>query len=465
MVKGFLGLLLVGGSAHAVQFDPPDLSLEFQLHQKYMSSQGKGPLVAPTSSATESYRLQRGETLWTLSEMLYGDGQYWPRVWAQNRGITNPHLVRQGHTLQFMLGSEDQTPAFRFSEDGGDEGIELVAGPGTNPIVEIPPPEVPPKPVLKIPGSFPEWQTVFARPPDEFTDYRQLGTTPGEFAGRMYLHSYVQEAPLVPLGSILEVDSEAALPVENQYIYVKVNKGMGQPGMKLLMVNDLGTIKKFNPQWNEKILARIIHINGEIQLSESVPAKFSKTRDIANMETWRALVTRSTGLGLKGSALIEGKLQVIDTTGKGTGGTANAQVIGSSNATTSALYGPGDLVFLNKGTSHGVESGQLFSVFSDRTARHGDTPVQFSTAKSGTIKVVHVSERLATAVVVSARESLQQGDQVREASARGSEVEKTLPIDKGSPSSADDGEKRNFRPEGTEQTDDDLEKEIDEETY
>jgi hypothetical protein len=465
MIKVFLGCLIFGGTAQAVQFDPPDLNLEFQLHQKFLASQGNPAVVAPTNGVTENYRLQKGETLWTLSEMLYGDGHYWPRVWAQNPNVTNPHLVRQGHMLQFLLGSEDQTPAFRFSEDGGDDGVELTAGPGQNPIVEIPPPEVPPKPVLKIPGSFPEWQSVFAQPPDEFTDYRQLGTTPGEFAGRMYLHAYVQEEPLASVGNLLEVDSEAAMPVENQYVYVKLEKGFGAPGKKLLSVSDLGPIKRINPQWDEKIVAHIIQVNGELQLSEAVPAKFSKTRDQANMETWRALVTRSTGLSIKDSALIEGKLQVIDTTGKGTSGTANAQVIGSAAAATSALYGPGDLVFLNKGTSHGIATGQLFSVFSDRTARHADTPVQFSTARSGLIKVVHATDRLSTAIVINARETLMQGDLVREASARGSEVEKSVPIDMTSPSAADGAQKKDFRPEGTDQTDDELEKEIDDENF
>ena len=83
MIKVFLGCLFVGGSAHAVQFDPPDLSLELQLHQKYLAMQGAPVLVAPSNGVTESYRLQKGETLWNLSEMLYGDGHYWPRVWRK----------------------------------------------------------------------------------------------------------------------------------------------------------------------------------------------------------------------------------------------------------------------------------------------------------------------------------------------------------------------------------------------
>ncbi len=442
--------MLVAGASHAVQFDPPDLSLEFQLHQKYLASKGMAP--NPTSGTSESYRLQKGETLWTLSEMLYGDGHYWPRVWAQNRGIANPNLVRQGHMLQFILGSEDQTPAFRFTEDDDGEGVELAAGPGQNPIVEIPPPEVPPKPVLKIPGSFPEWQAVFAKPMDKWTDFAQLGKRRGAFAGRMYLTSYVQEAPLQGIGEFLEADIEGAMPLANQYVYVKMLKGVGQPGMKLLFAQDLGPLKRLNNQWDERVVAHMIQIAGQLQLTEEAPNSFKKFRDREDYTAWRALVTHSTGLALKGTKIIEGSLEVIDMTASGSAGTASAQVIGSWKSAASAVFGQGDLIFLNKGSSHGLERGQLLNVYADRQARQRDVAVRYSTAKSGLIKIVRVSDRLATGVVVHARESIQQGDQVREASASGAESERFEP--------APAQRRREFTPEGT---DEDLEQEIEDE--
>ena len=120
--------------AYAAQFDPPDLSLEFRLHQQYMKSTGEAPQAQ--QGLLESYQLQAGENLWSLSQMLYGDGNYWPKVWAQNPSVSNPHLIKPGHTLQFLMGSEDDTPAFRFSvaEDGG---VELAVATDTRLTVDV----------------------------------------------------------------------------------------------------------------------------------------------------------------------------------------------------------------------------------------------------------------------------------------------------------------------------------------
>jgi hypothetical protein len=427
-------------SASAVQFDPPDLRFEYQLHQSYLTKKGMSP--NPVSGTSESYRLQKGETLWTLSEMLYGDGHYWPRVWQQNRGITNPHLVRQGHTLQFILGSEDQTPAFRFSEEDDGEGLELAAAPGQNPIVEIPPPEVPPKPVIKVPPSFPEWQSVFRPVPQEFTDDRNLGRAAGTFANRMYITAWAQESKLDPVGYFMETDREGTLSIENQYVYIKLLKGVGRPGMKLLAVKDMGPIKRVNSQLEERIKGHAIQVAAEIEISEEAPSNFKNTRERNEYTVYRALITRTLGLTLKNTSLIEGKLEIIDTTEKGRAGSTDAFIIGAGQSEASALYGPGDLVFLNKGASHGVEPGQLLSVFADRRGRHRGTPVQYSSARAGTIKVVKVTPELATAFVLNATEGLQQGDHVREASAKGSATERFIPAAKDGPSSADDGEYR-----------------------
>jgi len=67
-------------SAHAatpVHFDPPDLNLEYQLHKQYQMTLGEQPSSA--QQLIESYELQNGESLWSLSQMLYGDGNYWPK--------------------------------------------------------------------------------------------------------------------------------------------------------------------------------------------------------------------------------------------------------------------------------------------------------------------------------------------------------------------------------------------------
>src|SRR5262249_21631737 len=155
---------------------------------------------------------------------LYGDGNFWPRVWAQNQAISNPHLIRPGHTLQFILGSEDDTPSFRISEEG-EQGVELASNGNQNPLIEIPPPEMPPTPLINVPRSFPQWQSVYKQQPVQVTDDKGLLKHRKPLVGKTYLMSYVQEQELQAQGWFMETDLDSALPVTNQYVYVKVKKG------------------------------------------------------------------------------------------------------------------------------------------------------------------------------------------------------------------------------------------------
>lgn len=437
MRKVIGSLLLVSLPAVAVaSFDPPDLNYEYQLHRQFLKANGQGSVSNP-SGLSENYKIQKGETLWSLSEMLYGDGNYWPRVWSQNRSVTNPHLVRPGHHLQFLMGSEDDTPAFRFSEDAEQtSGLERTAANGAqNPIVDIPPPEVPPKPVLKVPPSFPEWQNVYRQREQVMTDYKGLDIKRMGISNRYYLRAWVQEAPLSSIGKYQENDTEAGLPLPNQYVFVKMKKGTGAQGQKYLIVKDLGQIKRMNSVWNGKDKAYVIQVSAEIELTEPVQANYKRSKDSQEYDSWRALVTKATGLSAKDCEVIAGTLQVINTDKSGTQGSVEAQVIGSEFNKASAVFGPGDIVFINKGSSQGIEDGQMFEVFTDRTIRNFRAEVPVSPASSGTIKVVQTSGSLATAIVVNARESIQQGDQVRHAAslARAEELDQIRP---GGPSGA-----------------------------
>jgi hypothetical protein len=426
-------------TAFAVSFDPPDLALEQELHRQYLRQagiEGDAGATPGKDSYIEYYRIQKGETLWSLSQTFYGDGHFWPRVWAQNRAIDNPHLIRPGHTLHFLLGSEDNTPSFRISEEE-EQGVELAnanANSNQNPLIEIPPPEIPPRPVLKIPQSFPTWQSVYKREPVRITDDKGLLKNLAPPVGKTYLQAYVQEEPLVPGGKFMEADLDSSLPTTNQYIYVRVNKGTALVGKKMLIVRDAGKLKKMNRN-TDMPEAYLVQITGEIELSE--PAESEEPDD--EYDIYRALVTRATSLSLSGQALILGELQEISTSFEGTPGTTEAQIIGNGKHEAADLYAPGDTVFLNKGSNQGMAAGQILDIYVDRRTRKA-TDVKYSPAPSGTVRIVRVTPGLATAVVLSARDGLMPGDLVKQVSARRADRE-ILEVQEGQyHKNADEGE-------------------------
>lgn len=82
---------------------------------------------------TESYDINRGDTLWDISTRLFGDGKYWPKVWALNNShITNPHLIRPGVQIAFEPGTGTSLPALTLNlQSAPTEAEEAAPGPGT----------------------------------------------------------------------------------------------------------------------------------------------------------------------------------------------------------------------------------------------------------------------------------------------------------------------------------------------
>ena len=59
----------------------------------------------------ERYFIIQGDTLYDISNRLFGDPRYWPKIWAlNNHSITNPHLIHPGTTIVFLPGSGSSLP-------------------------------------------------------------------------------------------------------------------------------------------------------------------------------------------------------------------------------------------------------------------------------------------------------------------------------------------------------------------
>ena len=418
---------------NSATFDSPDLALEKELHRQFLNrgldSSRDTPAPVQTlapDAYVESHKIQAGESLWSLSRLLYGDGNYWPRVWAENKSITNPHLIRPGHELQFLMGSEDDTPAFRISEEGED-GAQLASAGAGSQAIEIPPPEIAPRPVLKVPASFPEWQNVYKRQPKPIIDDRGLAKKRDPIADRIYLRAWVEEHDLDPAGFFLENDTESGLPVVNQYVFIKMKRGVGRVGQKLLIAHSAGEIRTVQDDFDNRIPAFLMQAAGELEITEPIHAEFSSSRDRENFEGFRALMTKTTGLSQHGNVLIVGELPYVNLDANGAHGSVESEIVGSERHVTSMLFGQGDIVFLNRGSNSGIAVGQIFDIYGNRRARYPGTPVRFSPAASGRLKVVKTSGSLSTALILSAHDSVMQGDSVRAISGRHDEVERMAP--------------------------------------
>jgi hypothetical protein len=69
------------------------------------SVDGKDSVTAPTGATPELHVVQKGDTLWSLCSKYFADPWRWPRLWAANPMITNPHWIFPGDIIKLSDGS------------------------------------------------------------------------------------------------------------------------------------------------------------------------------------------------------------------------------------------------------------------------------------------------------------------------------------------------------------------------
>ena len=77
------------------------------------AGQGTGP-------APELHVVQKGDTLWSLCSKYFGDPWRWPRLWAANPLVTNPHWIFPGDVIR--LGPSGGEASVPFA--GGDKATK-----------------------------------------------------------------------------------------------------------------------------------------------------------------------------------------------------------------------------------------------------------------------------------------------------------------------------------------------------
>lgn len=96
--------------------DEPDTALEKRFHNIY-NRYNKNPTAediwqqATAKQTVREYKVQKGDTLWSISQILFGDPSFWPKLWSINKqGILNPHIIRPNTTIYFYSGDDQSSP-------------------------------------------------------------------------------------------------------------------------------------------------------------------------------------------------------------------------------------------------------------------------------------------------------------------------------------------------------------------
>ena len=88
-----------------------------------------GEFTEVDAAATgDVYTVVRGDTLWDICQVFFGNPEAWPGLWSINNDeITNPHYIFPGQLLRLQAGSDLRPPSL-IAGRGLQQRINAVSG-------------------------------------------------------------------------------------------------------------------------------------------------------------------------------------------------------------------------------------------------------------------------------------------------------------------------------------------------
>lgn len=299
------------------------------------------------------YIIQKGDTLWGISEKHYNDTFLWPKLWKFNPEIENPDLIYPGTKIRIptkeeLLGQAVAVPIVEKEQP-------LVIEPPI-PVVE---------PVVEIPVAKPE-------PPKKFLVEKILYNSIGWIS-----------AELPGIGQITSSPSERRIFGNNDIVYLNAAKEVIS-GDKFLTVR---TIKKVKHPKTGKSMGYQIRVTGMVEVfgkdSGTPKSKVKHAFEDINIGD-RIIPYNETDPPFAPDVPRTPDI--------------NGYIVESymNDSITSAYR----LIYLDKGQVDGLEAGDIFSLFSEKPIVH----------TVGTIQIVSLQPATSAAIILDSSKEITVGD-------------------------------------------------------
>ena len=306
------------------------------------------------------YVIKKGDTLWGLSERFLKDPKYWPNMWANNRQITNPHLIYPGQKVRVFADRMEFVP----KEQPAVVPAVQQAAPTGKPVEQMP--------VVAAEKTYPVYGS----------------------------EGFLMETDIRPIGTIIGINHDRILAGIDDIVYTDTGAAQGaKDGDKFLIFRK--DVKISHPVTSEVVGTKIIPL-GTLMLTK-IEQKAS-----------RAIITKSSREIGPGSFLMpykENRRREISL--KAPANDLKGYIIESY--TGSSVIAAGDIVYVDLGTVHGAEPGNMLYIVREVTLdqRYSEGRVdKLPQELLGAVVILETGSKVGTALVVKSIDAIYKGDRV-----------------------------------------------------
>lgn len=313
------------------------------------------------------YTIQKGDTLWDLSQHFNDSPWLWPELWEGNDQISNPHWIFPGERIRLHKKSGAQT--ITGSAPVQRQAVQAVATPPVKPAA----------------------QDMTNAP---FFVYSAIDSV-----------GFIRKPPVRPTGTIFEVQGQKALISEGDIVYIRPNAAAATGD---LIPGSRHTVFRYMEPTDEDDSAETIgtqhYILGIVEVTKKEP-------DLAIARVHKSFRTINVDDLLMPFSPRHSKIEL-----KPPPPGIDGQFINSEDHTK--LTGEFVLAFIDKGRADNIEVGQQFSIYNQQTSDMGmdkdeGKSVRLPPVDFGTCLVVHTEQTTSTVVITDAASNIDVGERFR----------------------------------------------------
>lgn len=309
------------------------------------------------------YTIQKGDTLWDLSNHFNDSPWLWPELWEENDQISNPHWIFPGERIRLYKKS----------------GAQVISTPQ-------PAPYQPPT-VSAPAGPAPTVET--AMPYFMYSAIDRIG--------------FIRKPPVVPLGTIFEVQGRKVLISEGDMIYIRPADSAADG---VLIPGSRHTVFKYmNPTDaadSSETIGTQHYILGIVEVTQ-------KERDMVIAKVLKSFRTIRVDDLLMPFSPRHAKIMLKPSTPG-----IDGQIIISEDH--SKLTGDYTLAFIDKGRADHIEVGQQYSVYNRQKLVLEDDQISSKMLPPldiGNFLVLHTEQTTATVIILNAANNIAPGERFR----------------------------------------------------